>query len=631
MMWYNAHMRFLRLGLILALAHMAFGAELDTGGNGYLRGDYFVRQVIFSQATSSVTFGQAEAIYGTMTFDGNGSYTFRGNRVTNIGSTPNVAQAHNVTGLYRVGANGLMEVESLIGTPRRTIYGAVGEFALVGSMTERTPQLFDLFVAVPAGTAVTNASLSGRYLGGTIDLIGGQSGQARTALFSFNANGGGAISDLTAIGQARNLGGSVANQTVSGVTYNFSANGSGTVTIPLGGAAADQRLVGGEKVVYTSATGDLMIGGSATGYDMFVAFKAPANATTSLYNGTYLLGSIYMEPTQNGFLYSSYGSTRAPGNGSEISHERTNEIGRSPYDITGSTTVDVNPTGITEGQRSRNVIANEGRHLLWTHKATGNDPRYSFIFVTRARSFSGSGVFLHPLGVTNAASFSPVTASVAPGEFVTFFGTGLAPSQQIATALPFPKTLGGVQVLVNGEPMSLYVVSPTQISGVLPYSLKPNDYANFTVVNNGVSSNIVTQYVNSAATGVFTIPSNGLGTPAALRQDFSIVSPTNPARRGETIAIYVTGLGEVRGPNGEAPPPAGEAAPSDRLFRTTAQFFNVNIEGTPATVPFAGLAPGFAGLYQVNVTIPQDAPQGNAELWIDVPGSITYQTFLPIQ
>jgi uncharacterized protein (TIGR03437 family) len=90
-------------------------------------------------------------------------------------------------------------------------------------------------------------------------------------------------------------------------------------------------------------------------------------------------------------------------------------------------------------------------------------------------------------------------------------------------------------------------------------------------------------------------------------------------------------LGAVRGPNGEAPPPAGEAAPFDRLFRTTADYLFVYIEGTRAPVTFAGLAPGYAGLYQLNVTIPQDAPQGNPELLIDVPGSITYQTFLPIQ
>ena len=611
---------------------MAFGAELDTGGNGYLRGDYFVRQIIFSQATSSVVFGQAEAIYGTMTFDGSGSYTFRGNRVTTIGSTPNVAQSHNVTGLYRVGANGLMEVESLIGSPRRTIFGAVGESALIGSMTEETPQVFDLFVAIPAGTAVTNAALSGRYLGGTIDLIRGQTGQARTAVFSFNANAGGAISDLTAIGQARNLGGSVPDQTTSGVTYNFGANGSGTMNIPLGGAAADQRLVSGEKVVYTSATGDLVIGGSATGYDMLIAFKAPATASNALYNGTYINGTILMDVTQGGFVYSSYGSSRALGDGSEIVHERSNELGAAvPYDITGSARVQINASGLSEETRARSVIAQEGRHVLWTYRATGSDPRYSFIFATRARQFSGSGVFLHPLGVTNAASYSPVTASVAPGEFITLFGTGLATSQQVATAFPFPTTLAGVQVLVNGNAIPLYSVSPTQISGVLPYSLPPNDYASFTVVNNGVSSNAVTQYVNSAATGVFTNPANGLGTPAALRPDFSIVSAANPARRGETISLYVTGLGQVRGPNGEAPPAAGEAAPLDRLFTTTADYLNVNIEGIRAAVTFSGLAPGYAGLYQINVTIPQDAPQGNPELLIDVPGSITYQTFLPIQ
>jgi uncharacterized protein (TIGR03437 family) len=339
-----------------------------------------------------------------------------------------------------------------------------------------------------------------------------------------------------------------------------------------------------------------------------------------------------MDLRQNGLLYSSYGSTRALGNGSEIVHERSNERGAAvTYDITGSTRFQIDPSGISDNSRTRNVISNEGRHSVWVHKATGNDPRYSFIFATRARTFTGTGVFLNPLGVTNAASYSPVTASVAPGEFVTLFGTGLAPSQQVATAFPFPRTLGGVQVLVNGEPIALYAVSPTQISGVLPYSLRPSDYANFTVVNNGVSSNVVTQYVNSAATGVFTSPANGLGTPAALRPDFSVVSASNPARRGETISLYVTGLGEVRGPNGEAPPAAGEAAPFDPLFRTTAQFLNVRIQDIRATVTFAGLAPGYAGLYQLNVTVPADVPPGNAELWIDVPGSITYQTFLPVQ
>jgi hypothetical protein len=75
-----------------------------------------------------------------------------------------------------------MEMESLIGSPRRTIFGTVGESAVVGSMTEEAPQVFDLFIAIPAGTAVTNAALSGRYLGGSMDLISGQTSQVRTAV-----------------------------------------------------------------------------------------------------------------------------------------------------------------------------------------------------------------------------------------------------------------------------------------------------------------------------------------------------------------------------------------------------------------------------------------------------------------
>jgi uncharacterized protein (TIGR03437 family) len=139
-------------------------------------------------------------------------------------------------------------------------------------------------------------------------------------------------------------------------------------------------------------------------------------------------------------------------------------------------------------------------------------------------------------------------------------------------------------------------------------------------------SNAVTMYTGETAPGVFTIPSTGLGVPAALHQDFSIVSRTSPARRGETIALFVTGLGAVN-----PAVPAGSAAPSDPLSRITAEFVNVRVGGTNATVTYAGLAPGLAGLYQINFTVPNDADRGDAELFIDVPGSITTQTRLPVE
>ena len=65
--------------LVLFLtAWITTAAELDTGGNGFLRGDYFVRQVIASDVNNTIDIGQMRSVYGTMTFDGNGSYQFRG-------------------------------------------------------------------------------------------------------------------------------------------------------------------------------------------------------------------------------------------------------------------------------------------------------------------------------------------------------------------------------------------------------------------------------------------------------------------------------------------------------------------------------------------------------------------------
>ena len=199
-------------------------------------------------------------------------------------------------------------------------------------------------------------------------------------------------------------------------------------------------------------------------------------------------------------------------------------------------------------------------------------------------------MFLHPVGITNAASFSPFTSSVAPGEFVTLFGSGLSDSTAVATSLPFQTTLGGVQVLVNGQPITLYSVSPTQISGVLPYSLPPRDYATFSVVNNGRTSNTVTQYTSQTAPGVFTNPANGLGIPSALRPDFSVVTRANPARVGETIALYVSGLGAV-----SPAVPAGAAAPSNPLSRISAEFINVLVDGADANVHMPGSRLGSPG------------------------------------
>src|SRR4029077_14192727 len=110
--------------------------------------------------------------------------------------------------------------------------------------------------------------------------------------------------------------------------------------------------------------------------------------------------------------------------------------------------------------------------------------------------------------------------------------------------VPFPMTLAGVQVLINNRPAPIYYVSSGQVSAIVPYETT-GSVAQIQVVNNQGSSNVVTELVNPTTPGLFTIPAGGIGYAAAEHADGSLVSPSHPAQVGETIAVYVTGLGDV--------------------------------------------------------------------------------------
>ena len=107
-----------------------------------------------------------------------------------------------------------------------------------------------------------------------------------------------------------------------------------------------------------------------------------------------------------------------------------------------------------------------------------------------ATSQAATSVFLQPLSIFNAASYAPITNPVAPGEFVTIYGSGLSSEPQSAKSLPLPLTLGKVKVTVNGRPAPLDYVSATQINLLIPIETA-EPYATFQVTNNNVASNQV--------------------------------------------------------------------------------------------------------------------------------------------
>jgi uncharacterized protein (TIGR03437 family) len=226
-----------------------------------------------------------------------------------------------------------------------------------------------------------------------------------------------------------------------------------------------------------------------------------------------------------------------------------------------------------------------------------NDARgYELDLGIRMPPLAGSGVFLNPQGVVNGASFSPAGNSIAPGEFITLFGSNLAPNTQTATP-PYPPGLSGVSVLINGRQAPIYLISSGQINVLVPYATA-GPTATITVNNDGTSSNTVTVPVSATAPGVFSLNRNGIGPGAILHADFSLVNTAHPAKIGETVLVFLTGLGAVNPPVADGT--AGGATPLSKAAATV----NVLIGGVTATVGYAGLAPGFPGLYQINVTVP---------------------------
>ncbi len=217
-------------------------------------------------------------------------------------------------------------------------------------------------------------------------------------------------------------------------------------------------------------------------------------------------------------------------------------------------------------------------------------------------------------GIANAASGGQATPSVvAPGSYIAIYGTDLgANAVPSAASLPLPTLLNGARATLGGLPMPLLYAANGQINALVPQGLSPGASYPLVITRALKSSSPVPLRVNALQPGIYTVDTSGSGaavvTNAATGQ---LISSTNPARAGDNLVIYCNGLGLVHGPSGEAGPADGAAAPLDKLFRTNATV-SVVLGGVSAPVSFAGLTPTLAGLYQVNIQVPQGTQTGDA-------------------
>ena len=227
----------------------------------------------------------------------------------------------------------------------------------------------------------------------------------------------------------------------------------------------------------------------------------------------------------------------------------------------------------------------------------------SQIYVTANVASSSSPLFT---SITNAASLE-ANVPVTPGGLITIFGANMSNSGGVpATAVPLPIDLNGATVYMNDEQLPILYSSPTQLNVQVPYALPLDKAVSFTVQHAGAQMTAPPIQVASSLPAVFTVNASGSGQGAITSSNYVLADANNPAKRGDTIIIYCTGLGQVT--------PAvleGTPAPSNPPA-TTIAVPTVTIGGEQAPVVFHGLSPGSTGLYQINAVLPTDATTGNA-------------------
>ncbi len=235
--------------------------------------------------------------------------------------------------------------------------------------------------------------------------------------------------------------------------------------------------------------------------------------------------------------------------------------------------------------------------------AIAGGQRYTFSGSARPKPFIASN------SIVNAASFDQ---PIAPGSYISIFGTGLSDVTDSLSQTTLPLAMDYVHLSFDAPgvsvPAGMIFVSDGQINAQVPWELAGQTSVKVKVIIDYTYSNVVTIPVSTYAPGLFA----NNGNAAALDASNQAITSSNPAKRGQVVELFANGLGPVTNQ-----PADGQPAPSSPLSATTSNP-TVTIGGQNAPVSFSGLAPGFAGLYQVNVTVPSGLAPGTYPVVVSI-------------
>jgi uncharacterized protein (TIGR03437 family) len=271
----------------------------------------------------------------------------------------------------------------------------------------------------------------------------------------------------------------------------------------------------------------------------------------------------------------------------------------------GSVVSPVSPITDSDGQATLRWTPGSGSsaQLFVTVAGVSTSPN-AFVTASRPGTVTVSSVL-------NAASFED---SLAPGAIASLYGSNLSTGGAAAASRPWPTELRGVRVLLGGRPLQVLYISDRQVNFLLPSDL-PEGTADLVVSTSLASSAPFRVAIRPSAPGIFFDSATGHG--AILNAGTALTTFVRPARPGGTIEVYCTGLGAVQEPQPD--------------IRETIMHPEASIDGARADVLYSGLAPGYLGLYQVNIQLPADLTPGVRNLSLLVGGARSNAVRLAVQ
>lgn len=393
-----------------------------------------------------------------------------------------------------------------------------------------------------------------------------------------------------------------------------SSNGANILIASANGAT---MLYNANAGTFTSSRQDFSsLGGAyaASNFNQFVVGNHMLNASlvpqgSILSGGTASSGFAFVN--QGGYYVSATSSSN-PGTIEQVNLTTGNAIQPTATveaPVIGVTTASgSSSTSAPTGPVSQNITSFVSNNSVFT-QSLAPLPSQTAIIVLSTSGFTvlpwNYAASVPPPQIAAVVSAADSKSPAAPGGLITVYGSYLSPTNLATAQIPVPTALANSCITVNGQPIPLIFVSPSQVNAQMPFQAVG---AETLVVHTpaGTSNNFnITVQPNSPAVFLSGVAGPQTNLPTIVRlSDGLLTTDSNPIHRGDELVIYLTGLGQTNPPG-----TTGYPAPGNPLANALTAT-SVTLAGKDLTVEYAGLAPGEVGVYQINVSVPGSVPTG---------------------